>query len=68
MKQMVCYFMNAGHWHYVKYIILYISEELEEDQEVPFMDGDHVCHHNDGAWHGVPPDQFGEQTYIRYDK
>ena len=58
--------VSARQWHYGKYITWYISEVLEEDQEVPFMHDDNVCHDKDGPWHGVPPDQFGEETYIRY--
>ena len=34
----------------------------------PLLLGDFICRHKDGAWNGVPGDQFGEQTYIRSGK
>ena len=33
-----------------------------------FLNGQHVCRHQEGVWNGIFSDQFGEKTYIRYGK
>ena len=71
MEQMIPIFYAAGHWQYARYITWHCYEMrkcLPEEVEQKFMNGDHVCKHRDGVWNGVFSDQFGEQTYIRYEK
>ncbi len=60
LKRMGPYFMAAGHFFYGRYIWWWVKEHenIEENVEVPWPLGDHVCHHKDGVWN----DQFGEQT------
>ena len=33
-----------------------------------YLTDGHTCRHEAGMWNAVSEDQFGEQTYIRYDK
>ena len=41
---------------------------LPEDAKSDLMAGVFVYRHREGVWNSVSADQFGEQTYIRYDK
>ena len=68
LKRMLPYFMAAGHWDYARYIAWFLQQRLPAIAELPFIMGDHVCRHSDGPWNGISTDQFGEHTYICYDK
>ena len=64
-------FYAAGHWNYVHYIHWYLLEMktlLSEGVFESFLNGQHVCRHQEGVWNGIFSDHFGEQTYIRYEK
>lgn len=68
IQRMIPYMMAAGHWNYARYLSWYVQREVDEEAELPFQLGEHVCRHRDGVWNGVSTDMFGEQTYIRKGK
>ena len=71
LREMLPYFIIAGHWNYARYIAIHVHEMgqlTEEGIKAEFLKGRHVCRHNDGLLNAVFQDQFGEQTMIMYGK
>ncbi len=68
-KCMLAYFMEAGHWHYARYLFWYVLEFYglaPQDALTTFHLGNNVCRHKPGSSNSVFSDQFGQQTYIHY--
>ena len=69
LKEMLPYFLVAGHHNYACYLSWNVRhmEHLPQRAKEDLLAGAHVFWHSDSGT-AVPADQFGEQTYIERGK
>ena len=67
-KQMLPYFITAGHVTYARYGLCYLREMERLPQEVlsHFTNSEHVMHHSAGLWNSIWSDMMSETIYMRY--
>ena len=65
---MIPYFAAAGHWHYLRYSIVYLMKmtRLPEGLLSKFLAGEHAKQYQDGLWNSIWSDQMIETTVMRY--
>ena len=68
VRLMIPYFAAAGHWHYLRYSIVYLMKmtKLPEDLLIMFPGGEHSMRHQNGLWNSIWSDQMIETTVMRY--
>ena len=67
---MIPYFAAAGHWHYLRYSIVYLMKMSKLPNVVlnKFLNGEHAMRHENGLWNSIWSDQMIESTVMRYGK